>query len=78
MLHSMKARQVQWTTATKLQMWFNNLVNNLVELGFASKLNYDGDIHIPDDQLGHIINFDETYLSFDESSKRGGCPEVVL
>ena len=41
-------------------MWFNNWGHDLVELGFATKLNDDGDIYIPDEQLGRIINFDET------------------
>ena len=62
----------------KLTMWFNNWGHDLVQLGFATKLNDDGDIHIPDDQLGRIINFDETCLSLDGSGNRGGRPEVVF
>ncbi len=48
-------------------MWFNNWGHNLVHLGFGTKLNDDGNIHIPDIQLGRIINFDETCLSLDGS-----------
>ena len=59
-------------------MWFNNWAHDLVELGFATKLNDDGEIHIPDDQLGRIINFDETCLSLDGSGKRGGRPDVIF
>ena len=32
-------------------MWFNNWGHDLVELGFATKLNDNSDIHIPDEQL---------------------------
>ena len=70
--HSAEAQRIQWTTAKNLRMWFNNWAHDLVELGFAIKLNDDGEIHIPDDQLGRIINFDETCLSLDGSGKRGG------
>ena len=59
-------------------MWFNNWGHDLVELGLATKLNDDGNIHIPDEQLGRIINFDETCLSLDGSGNRGGHPEVVF
>ena len=77
-LHSMEARRIQWTTAKNLTMWFNNWSHDLVELGFATKLNDDGDINIPEEQLGRIINFDETCLSMDGSGNRGGQPEVVF
>ena len=53
-------------------MWFNNWAHDLVKLGFATKLNDDGEIHIPDDQFGRIINFDEMCLSLDGSGKQGG------
>ncbi len=70
-LEMQEAQQIQWTTAKNLRMWFNNWGHD-VQLGFATKLNGDGDIHIPDDQLGRIINFDETCLSLDGSGSRGG------
>ena len=59
-------------------MWFNNWGHDLVQLGFATQLNDDGDIHIPDNQLWRIINFDETCLLLDGSRSRGGWPEVVF
>ena len=37
-----EARCIQWTTAKKMMMWFNNWGHDLVELGFATKLNDDG------------------------------------
>jgi len=78
-LHSQEARRIQWTTYSNLKMWFDNWGRDLVELGFAIKLNDDGDVHIPDAQLGRIINFNETCLSMDGSGKsRGGRPEVVF
>ena len=77
-LETQEARRIQWTTAKNLTMWFNNWGHDLVQLGFATKLNDDGDIHIPDDQLGRIVNFDETCLSLDGSGNRGGRPEVVF
>ena len=77
-LEKQEARRIQWTTAKNLTLWFNNWGHDLVQLGFATKLNNDGDIHIPDEQLGRIINFDETCLSLDGSGNRGGQPEVVF
>jgi hypothetical protein len=69
---------MQWTTAKNLRMWFNNWGHDLVQLGFGTQLNDDGDIHIPENQLGRIINFNETCLSLDGSGNRGGRPEVVF
>ena len=77
-LHSMEARRIQWTTSKNLTMWFNNWGKDLVQLGFATQLNVDGNIHIPEEQLGCILNFDETCLSLDGSGKRGGRPEVIF
>ena len=59
-------------------MWFNNWGRDLVELGFTSQPNNNEDIHIPNDQIARIINFDETCLSLDGSGRRGGKPEVVF
>jgi hypothetical protein len=50
-----------------------------VELGFAVCKPTTRKIHIPEDQLGLIGNFDETCLSLDGSSTNcGGCPEAFI
>ena len=60
-------------------MWFDNWEHDLVELGFAVCDTTTGKIHIPEDQLGLIGNFDETCLNLDGSStNRGGCPEAFI
>ncbi len=76
---SQEARRIQWTTAKNLSMWFDNWEHDLVQLGFATMIGNTGNIHIADDQLERIINFDETCLSLDGSNgNRGGRPEVVF
>ena len=78
-LQAQEARRIQWMTAKNLSMWFDNWAHDLVELGFATMLSDTGNVHIADDQLGRIINFDETCLSLDGSNgNRGGRPEVVF
>ena len=77
-MNSQEARRIQWTKSKYLSMWFDNWGDNLVNLGFAEK-NENGDIHIPDDQLVRIMNFDETCLSLDGSgSVAGGRPMAVF
>ena len=60
-------------------MWFDNWEHDLVELGFAVCDTTTGKIHIPEDQLELIGNFDETCLNLDGSStNRGGRPEAFI
>ena len=60
-------------------MWFDNWEHDLVELGFAVHDTTTGKLHIPEDQLGLIGNFDETCLNLNGSStNRGGCPEAFI
>jgi hypothetical protein len=60
-------------------MWFDNWEHDLVELGFAVCDPTTGKIHIPEDQLGLIGNFDEMCLNLDGSStNRGGHPEAFI
>ncbi len=50
-----------------------------MELGFAVREPTTRKIHIPEDQLGLIGNFDETCLSLDGSStNRGARPEAFI
>lgn len=77
-MNSQEARRIAWTKSKYLSMWFDNWGDNLVSLGFAEK-NENEDIHIPDDQLVRILNFDETCLSLDGSgSVAGGRPMAVF
>lgn len=69
---TVEERRILWTTYNNLKCWFLNWGNDLVELGFAHK-NLDGDIVIPEEQLGRIVNFDETCLSLDGSNGSRGC-----
>ena len=74
-------RRIRWTTYQNLAMWFSNWKNVLLELGFGEM---DGvgpaaKFVIPDDQLGRILNLDETSISFDGSTGRtGGRPAVTF
>ena len=50
-----------------------------MELEFAVCDTTTGKIHIPEEQLGLISNFDETCLNLDGSStNHGGCPEAFI
>ena len=79
-LHNAKDRHIRWTNHRNIAMWFDNWEHDLVELGFAVCDPITGKIHIPEDQLGLIGNFDETCLNLDGSStNRGGRrPEVFI
>ena len=72
----MEECQVRWTTYKNLSMWFDEWESELCRLGFG---NHDesGSLIIPENQLKHIINFDETALSLDGLEGRcGGRPAV--
>ena len=70
-------RRIKWTTYTNIKMWFDNWARDLLELGFAEKV--DGIIVIPQEQLKNIINFDETCICLDGSKNvRGGRPACVF
>jgi hypothetical protein len=42
-----EARHIQWTKAKYLMMWFNTWEVKLIKLGFAKKLDVDGQVIIP-------------------------------
>ena len=74
--NNVKDRRVRWTTYNNLHSWFENWERDLLDLGFA-KVNDEGTTYIPDDQLGRILNVDESCLSLDGSNgQRGGRPEA--
>jgi hypothetical protein len=78
-LHNAEDRCIRWTNHRNISMWFNNWEHDLVELGFAVRDPTTGRIHIPEDELGNIGNFDETCLNLDGSStNRGGRPEALI
>jgi hypothetical protein len=78
-LHNAEDRRIRWTNHRNISMWFDNWEHDLVELGFAARDPTTGKIHIPEDQLGNIGNFDEMCLSLDDSStNHGGCPEALI
>ena len=60
-------------------MCFDNWSNDLVDLGFATRVNEGGDIYISNEQMGRILNLDETCLSSDGGlGDRVGRPEVTF
>ena len=70
-------RRIKWTTYTHIKMWFDNWARDLLELGFAKKV--DGIIVITQDQLKNIINFDETCIYLDGSKNVcGGRPACLF
>eukprot|EP00984_Skeletonema_dohrnii_P018305 scaffold8528_cov85-Skeletonema_dohrnii-CCMP3373.AAC.1 len=70
-------RRIMWTTYYNLKSWFDNWEKDLLELGFAKKV--EGKTVIPEDQLARILNVDETCLVMDGSkTQRGGRPAVVF
>ena len=77
-------RRIRWTTYSNLKLWFDNWKRELLELGFATTSQYEGEegedeekINIPVNQLDRILNLDETCLSLDGSQgARGGRPTV--
>jgi hypothetical protein len=72
-------KRIRWTNHKNITMWFNNLEDDLVELGFAMCDQETGKLHISDKQLGLIGNFNETCLNLDGSSTNcGGCPEAYI
>jgi hypothetical protein len=78
--HNTEDRHIRWTNHRNIAMWFDNWEHDLVELGFAVCDPTTGKIHIPEDQLGLIGNFDETCLNLDGSStsRRGWRPEAFI
>ena len=66
--HNAEDRRIRWTNHRNISMWFDNWEHDLVELGFAARDPTTGKIHIPEDQLGNIGNFDETCLSLDAAA----------
>ena len=80
---SAEDRRKTWTTYKNLDMWFENWTKDLVQLGFATYVNpddpNDSTIHITDEQMTRIINFDETCCSLDGGSgTRGGRPVATF
>ena len=59
----MKDRRIWWATYKNLSTWFNNWKKTLIQLGFGSKQR-NGKL-ILNEQLGKIINIDETVLCLD-------------
>ncbi len=59
-------------------MWFDNWEEDIVMLGFGTRHEITGKVHIPPQQLRRIGNFDKS-LSLDKSSTaRGGRPECII
>jgi len=72
-------RRIRWTNEDNINMWFENWENDLVELGFAWRDETTRKVHIPDEMLRLIVNFDETCLSLcGATTNRGGRPEALI
>ena len=64
-------RHVCWTTYANLKLWFDSWKLDLLHLDFAERK--EDSIHIIEDQMGRIVNLDETCLSLDgNQGNRGG------
>ena len=60
-------------------MWFDNWGHNLVELGFAFRDETTGKVHIPEEMLLFIGNFDEASLFLcDATTNGGGQPKALI
>ena len=71
-------KRIKWKMYTNLKSWFLNWEKDLEELGFAVE-NEDDKLIIPEEQLGKILNVDESCLSMDGSKgERGGRPSAVF
>ena len=78
-LHYAEDRRIRWTNHRNISTWFDNWEHDLVELGFANRDPTTWKIHIPEDRLGLISNFDEMCLNLNGSStNRGGRPEALI
>ncbi len=53
-------------------MWFDNWEHDTVKLGFGTRNQIMGKVHIPKEQLQKIRNFDETCLSLNGSTTNCG------
>ncbi len=70
-------QRIRWTIYRNINSWFDNWGHNLVELGFATKLE-DGNVDFINNQLKQIINIDKTCLALDGGNgKQGGRPLIV-
>jgi hypothetical protein len=64
---------------SNIAQWFENWENNLVELGLADRDPTTEKVTIFEEQLGNIVNLDETAISLDGSTQnKGGRPEAIL
>ena len=71
-------RRVKLTTYYNLDLWFSSWEQTLNDLGFFEYDSYNNR-SIPDHMLSNILNFDETALSFDESTiTQGGHPSFAF
>ncbi len=77
--NSTEDRHIWWTNYKNLSLWFKNWEKDLVELGFTYHDPIMSQVCVPKEQLRNILNFDETCLSLDGSTRnRGGQPEAVV
>ena len=61
---TVEQRQIMWMSYNNLRVWFNNWFEALEDLRFAERDGNDK-LFSPEDQLGLILNIDETSLSID-------------
>ena len=66
------------TMYKNLNMWFDNFLVNLEELGFVLR-DDKNELYVPPDQFHNILNSDKVCLSLDgNNGQRGGWPEVIF
>ena len=68
-----------WTNHKNITMWFDNWEHDLVELRFAFRDETTGKVHIPEQMLRLIGNFDKTNLSLcGATTNPGGQLEALI
>jgi len=79
----LEERRVKWTTYDNLKTWGDSVKDIIIDLGFGRHSNPDdnvpGEIYFYEGQREHIINFDETRITLDQTDvQKGGRPSFVF
>jgi hypothetical protein len=77
--HNAEDRRICRTNHKNITTWFDNWEHDLVKLGFADWDETTGKVHIPEEMLRLIGNFDKTSLSLcGATTNCGGRPEALI
>ena len=74
----MEQRRLQWTTCCNISTWFDTLIEELMDLGFArvtteedKQLGVEGELSFLPRQADRVMSLDESEASLDGTSKNG-------